>query len=48
MSRALIIACQYKKFPNHQLFGCFNDADAFIIRLKKIDTFIKIRERSST
>jgi hypothetical protein len=42
MSRALIIACQYKKFPNHQLFGCFNDADAFIIRLKKIDPFIKI------
>ena len=42
MSRALIIACQYKKFPNNELFGCFNDANAFIIRLKKIDPFIKI------
>jgi hypothetical protein len=42
MSRALIIACQYKKFPKSQLFGCFNDAEAFIARLKKIDPFIKI------
>jgi len=42
MSRALIIACQYKKFKENRLFGCFNDADAFIIRLKKIDPFIKI------
>ena len=36
MSRALIIACQYKKFPKNELFGCFNDAEAFIMRLKKI------------
>ena len=42
MSRALIIACQYKKFPKFELFGCFNDAEAFITRLKKIDPFIKI------
>ena len=42
MSRALIIACQYKKFPKNELFGCFNDAEAFIMRLKKIDPFIKI------
>lgn len=42
MSRALIIACQYKKFPKNELFGCFNDAEAFIIRLKKIDPYIKI------
>jgi hypothetical protein len=42
MSRALIIACQYKNFPKSQLFGCFNDANALITRLKKIDPFIKI------
>ena len=42
MSRALIIACQYKKNPKFELFGCFNDADAFITRLKKIDPYIKI------
>ena len=42
MSRALIISCQYKNFPRNQLFGCFNDSDSFISRLKKIDPFIKI------
>jgi hypothetical protein len=42
MSRALLIACQYKNFKKSELFGCFNDADAFIIRLKKIDPLIKI------
>jgi len=42
MSRALVISCQYASFPSNQLFGCFNDADAFISRLKKIDPLIKI------
>ena len=42
MSRALIISCQYASFPKNQLFGCFNDSDAFISRLKKIDSLMKI------
>ena len=42
MSRALIISCQYASFPKNQLFGCFNDSDAFISRLKKIDPLMKI------
>ena len=42
MSRALIIACQYSKFPKSQLFGCYNDANEIITRLKKIDPRIKI------
>jgi len=42
MSRALVISCQYASFPKNQLFGCFNDSDAFISRLKKIDPLMKI------
>lgn len=42
MSRALVISCQYKNYPKSQLFGCYNDADAFIQRLKKIDPNVKI------
>jgi hypothetical protein len=42
MSRALVISCQYASFHKNQLFGCFNDSDAFISRLKKIDPLMKI------
>lgn len=37
MSRALIISNQYNQFPDARLYGCYNDANNFITRLRKID-----------
>ena len=42
MSIALIISCEYSKFPVNRLYGCFNDADRMITRFKKIDPNMKI------
>lgn len=42
MSRALIIACEYRNFPNARLYGCYNDAESIMTKLKLIDPKIKI------
>lgn len=42
MSIALIISCEYSKFPAYRLYGCFNDAERIITRFKKIDPNINI------
>lgn len=42
MSKALVISNQYQQFSNARLYGCYNDADNFISRLKLIDPKITI------
>jgi hypothetical protein len=42
MSRALIINCDYSKMPQYRLYGCINDGNNIIDRLKKIDPLIQI------
>lgn len=42
MSRALIISNQYNQFPSARLYGCYNDANNFIIRIRNIYPNIRI------
>jgi len=42
MSRALVISNQYTQFSSARLYGCYNDANDFITRLRKIDPKMNI------
>jgi hypothetical protein len=39
---ALVISLEYNQFPKLKLYGCYNDSDLIIERLKKMDSKINI------